>query len=76
MNDKSLFNRQIGEKLRKLRKANKKSQATVGSDFSLSQDTISEIELGKRPLDAFELASFSRYYEKSIVYFFMNSKLN
>lgn len=75
MNDKTEFNQQIGEKLRKLRKASNKSQAKVGSDFALSQDTVSEIERGKRPLDAFELASFSKYYEKPITYFFMNSKL-
>ena len=75
MDNKALFNQQVGEKLRSLRKANNKSQAKVGSDFSLSQDTVSEIERGKRPLDAFELVSFSQYYEKPITYFFMNSKL-
>jgi transcriptional regulator with XRE-family HTH domain len=75
MNEKSLFNQQVGEKLRSLRKAKNKSQASVGADFSLGQDTISEIERGKRPLEAFELVAFSSYYEKPIVYFFMNSNL-
>ena len=75
MNEKTLFNQQVGEKLRKLRKATNKSQAKVGSDFSLSQDTVSDIERGARPLDAFELASFSQYYEKPITYFFMNSTI-
>jgi transcriptional regulator with XRE-family HTH domain len=75
MDNKSLFNRQVGEKLRSLRKAKNKSQASVGADFSFSQDVVSEIERGKRPLEAYELASFSSYYEKPITFFFMNSTL-
>jgi transcriptional regulator with XRE-family HTH domain len=75
MDKKSLFNQQVGDKLRKLRKASNKSQASVGADFSLGQDTISEIERGKRPLEAFELAAFSSYYEKPITFFFMNSEI-
>ena len=75
MNDKSAFNQQVGDKLRKLRKAKNKSQASVGADFSFSQDVVSEIERGKRPLEAYELAAFSTYYEKPITYFFMNSAL-
>lgn len=75
MDKKSLFNQQVGDKLRKLRKASNKSQASVGADFSLGQDTISEIERGKRPLEAFELAAFSIYYEKPITFFFMNSEI-
>jgi len=75
MDNKSLFNRQVGEKLRSLRKAKNKSQASVGAYFSFSQDVVSEIERGKRALDAFELASFSTYYEKPITFFYMNSPL-
>jgi len=75
MNDKSLFNQQVGDKLRRLRKAKNKSQASVGADFSFSQDVVSEIERGKRPLEAFELAAFSSYYEKPITFFYMNSPL-
>jgi transcriptional regulator with XRE-family HTH domain len=75
MDNKSLFNRQVGEKLRSLRKAKNKSQASVGADFSFSQDVVSEIERGKRPLEAYELAAFSSYYEKPITFFFMNSTL-
>jgi transcriptional regulator with XRE-family HTH domain len=75
MNDKSLFNQQVGEKLRSLRKAKNKSQASVGADFSFSQDVVSEIERGKRPLEVYELMAFSKYYEKPITYFFMNSTL-
>jgi transcriptional regulator with XRE-family HTH domain len=75
MNDKALFNQQVGDKLRRLRKAKNKSQASVGADFSFSQDVVSEIERGKRPLEAYELAAFSSYYEKPITFFFMNSTL-
>lgn len=75
MDNKSLFNRQIGEKLRKLRKASNKSQASVGADFELSQDVVSDIERGIKTISAFELAVFSRYYEKPVSYFFMNSEL-
>ena len=70
MNDKSLFNQQVGEKLRSLRKAKNKSQASVGADFSFSQDVVSEIERGKRPLEVYELMAFSKYYEKPTLIFF------
>lgn len=72
---KAAFNQRVGEKLRKLRKAKNVSQSIVGAEFALSQDTVSEIERGKRPLEAFELAAFSHYYEKPITYFFMDSPL-
>jgi transcriptional regulator with XRE-family HTH domain len=75
MDSKALFNQQVGDKLRRLRKAKNKSQASVGADFSFSQDVVSEIERGKRPLEAYELAAFSSYYEKPITFFFMNSAL-
>jgi transcriptional regulator with XRE-family HTH domain len=75
MNDKSLFNQQVGDKLRRLRKAKNKSQASVAADFSFGQDVVSEIERGVKTISAFELAAFSAYYEKPITYFFMNSTL-
>ncbi|QIW88455.1 hypothetical protein [Pseudanabaena phage PA-SR01] len=76
MNDKSLFNQQVGDKLRRLRKAKNKSQASVAADFSFGQDVVSEIERGVKTISAFELKAFSEYYEKPITYFFMNSDLN
>jgi len=75
MNDKLLFNQQVGEKLRSLRKARNKSQASVAADFAFGQDVVSEIERGVKTISAFELVAFSAYYEKPITYFFMNSAL-
>lgn len=76
MDKKALFNQQVGDKLRRLRKAKNKSQASVAADFSFGQDVVSELERGVKTISAFELAAFSAYYEKPITYFFMNSDLN
>lgn len=67
-------NKEIGEILRKARRDRELSQQELADALGLTQDTISLIERGKRPLKVVELRALSKVLGMPVVDFFLEDK--
>lgn len=70
MDDKK-FKKEVGRLLRTARESVNMSQQEVATYMNVSQDAISNYELGKSNITPYKLLKFSRMYRKPVNFFFM-----
>lgn len=61
--------RQLADKLRESREYLGLSQEEVARELGIARPAISQIERGNRRVDALELATFARLYQRAIGFF-------
>ena len=67
--------KQLGKKIRELRKSLGLSQAELGKVMGFSRVTITQIESGQRGLEALELAKIAKVFNISFEYFLKDESL-